>query len=175
VGTFAGFGVDVPVALSAVAGDVELDPLLPLPALVAGWLRAQAGAEQVTVHLLATDAAPEECRRYGVELARSEESEGLLVLADGTNRRDTRSPRPPDHRARHVDELTRAALASVDAAGLLGLDPTVAAELGMEGRAALQVLAGVAESGGSWSGEVLYSGTPFGVTYHVAVWSRTDV
>jgi hypothetical protein len=45
----------------------------------------------------------------------------------------------------------------------------------VEGRPALQGMAGAAESeGGVWSAELLHSGTPFGVTYHVAVWSRSD-
>src|SRR5690242_10574571 len=45
-GTFAGYGVDLPVALSPGAGDTGE---LPLCALVTGWLRGevnrQAGAE----------------------------------------------------------------------------------------------------------------------------------
>ncbi|MFI0466436.1 hypothetical protein ACH347_20345 [Saccharopolyspora sp. 5N102] len=168
-GTFAGFGVDVPVTLG---GAGTPDPRLPLPALIAGLLREQAGARTVTTHLLAPDAPADECQRLGTELAA--EDVGLLVLADGTNRSDERSPYPPDERAKPVDEQIRAALADVDTNALLALEPELCAELGVAGRAALQVLPGVvAATGGTWRGELLYSATPFGVTYHVATWTRT--
>lgn len=175
VGTFAGYGVDVPVALGAGAEGVP-DPQLPLPALIAGWLRAQAGASEVTAHLLAADMPTAECRAYGARLAASVERVGLLVLADGTQCRDIRSPRPPDERAAPADEQIKTALAEADTARLLGMDPALSTELGLEGRAALQTLAGAAESEGcEWTGELVYAETPFGVTYHVAVWSRPDV
>lgn len=175
-GTFAGFGVDVPVTFGS-GRESAADPGLPLPALVAGWLRERAGAHQVTAHLLAVGATPEESRAFGARLERSSGADpvGLLLLGDGTNRRDDRSPFPPDERAAAVDELIRAALATADPARLLELDADLAVELGVRGRSALQSLAGVVESaGGAWRGELLYSGTPFGVTYHVAVWSRRD-
>ncbi|MBB5156267.1 hypothetical protein [Saccharopolyspora phatthalungensis] len=169
-GTFEGFGVDFPVTLG---GGGTPDPALPLPALIAGWLREQADARAVTTRLLAPDTPPNECQRLGAALA--PESVGLLVLADGTNRSDERSPYPPDDRAKPVDERIRTALAEVDTAGLLALEPELCAELGVQGRAALQVLPGVvAGTGGTWRGELLYSATPFGVTYHVATWTRTD-
>lgn len=168
-GTFGGFGVDVQVTLG---GTGTPDPLLPLPALIAGWLRERAGARAVTAHLLAPNTAPEECQRFGATLVAG--NTGLLVLADGTNRADERSPFPPDDRAKLLDEQLRAALADVDTDGLLALDPELCAELGVTGRAALQVLPGVvAATGGTWRGELLYSATPFGVTYHVATWTRT--
>ncbi|QUH01283.1 hypothetical protein HUO13_11120 [Saccharopolyspora erythraea] len=171
-GSFSSFGVDVPVSLSAGRpAACGADPLLPLPALVTGWLRAQAGAAQATAHLLAPDLEAERCREYGRELAAGPEPVGLLVLADGTNCRTERSPNPPDERAEPVDELLRTALAEADAGRLLELDATVAAQVGVEGRAALHALAGAAE-GGRWRGKLLYSDVPFGVTYHVAVWSR---
>ncbi|MEV0697641.1 hypothetical protein AB0I53_06940 [Saccharopolyspora sp. NPDC050389] len=168
-GTFVGFGVDVQVTLG---GAGTPDPRLPLPALIAGLLREQAGARAVTTHLLAPDTPAEDCRRLGAELAADDV--GLLVLADGTNRSDERSPYPPDERAKPVDEQIRAALADVDTAALLALEPESCAELGVIGRAALQVLPGVvAATGGTWRGELLYSATPHGVTYHVATWTRT--
>jgi hypothetical protein len=171
-GTFAGFGVDVQVTLGGT-GTGTPDPLLPLPVLITGWLRERSGARAVTAHLLAPDTPAAECQRLGATLAAG--NVGLLVLADGTNRADERSPYPPDDRARPLDEQIRAALANVDTDGLLALDPELCAELGVAGRAALQVLPGVvAATGGTWRGELLYSATPFGVTYHVATWARTD-
>ncbi|RKT82407.1 hypothetical protein ATL45_0654 [Saccharopolyspora antimicrobica] len=167
-GTFEGFGVDVRVTLGGTAAP---DPELPLPALITGLLREQAGARSAPVHLLAPDTPAEESRRLGESLAA--ESVGLLVLADGTNCSDERSPHPPDERASGLDEQIRTALAEVDTAQLQALDPQLCAELGVEGRAALQVLPGVvAASGGTWRGELLYSATPYGVSYHVAIWTR---
>ncbi|WP_308424005.1 hypothetical protein [Saccharopolyspora thermophila] len=150
----------------------EPDPLLPLPALIAGWLREQAGARSVTVHLLDPDTPVAECRDLGARLAA--EPVGLLVLADGTNRVDECSPYPPDARAGALDERLRTALGEADAAALRDLDPQLCAELGVAGRAALQVIPGVVEAtSGTWRSELLYSATPFGVTYHAAVWTRT--
>ncbi|KAA5826824.1 hypothetical protein F1721_30455 [Saccharopolyspora hirsuta] len=167
-GTFEGFGADVRVTLG---GTAPTDPALPLPALITGLLREQAGARSASVRLLAPDTPAEESRRLGESLAA--ESTGLLVLADGTNCSDERSPHPPDERAGQLDEQIRTALAEVDTNRLRDLDPRLCAELGVEGRAALQVLPGVvAASGGTWRGELLYSATPHGVTYHVATWTR---
>lgn len=171
-GTFADYGVDVPVSFGG--GESAPDPRLPLPALVAGWLRERAGAAEVTMHLVAAESTPAACRRQGasLELAARDEPMAMLVLADGTNRRDGRSPFPPDDRAEDVDNAIRSALAGVEFSRLLALDPVLLARLGVEGRAALQVMAGAVEaSGHSWRAELLYSGTPFGVTYHVAVWT----
>lgn len=174
-GTFAGFGVDVPVTFGG-RDDLVPDPQLPLPALVAGWLRAQAGAQRVTTHVLAETADPEQCRAYGAQLEAADSGlRGLLVLGDGTNRSDERSPFPPDERAPGFDERIRTALADADPRALLALETGLAGELGVRGRAALQAMAGAVEaSGGDWRGEVLYSGNPLGVSYHVAVWSRQD-
>lgn len=174
VGTFAGYGVDVPVSFGRADQAVSPDPLLPLPALVAGWLRRQAGAAEVTMHLVAAHTTPEDCRTYGASLAHATRGEAvaMLVLADGTNRRDARSPFPPDDRAEDVDNTIRSALTGVELSRLFALDPVLLAALGVEGRAALQVMAGVVEATGhTWQSEMLYSGTPFGVTYQVAVWT----
>lgn len=173
-GTFAGFGVDVPVTFGG-RGDLPPDPRLPLPALVAGWLRARAGAERLTTHLLPEAADAEQCRAYGAQLLADSGPTGLLVLGDGTNRIDERSPFLPDERAAGFDERVRAALGDADPRALLDLDAGLAGELGVRGRAALQAMAGAVEASGSaWRGEVLYSSNPLGVTYHVAVWSRQD-
>ncbi|GAA4614211.1 class III extradiol dioxygenase subunit B-like domain-containing protein [Saccharopolyspora hordei] len=170
VGTFEGFGRDVRVTLG---GTAPVDPGLPLPVLVTGLLREQAGASSATVRLLAPDTPAEESRRLGESLVA--EADGLLVLADGTNCSGERSPRPPDERAAPLDEQLRTALAEVDVDRLRALDPRLCAELGVDGRAALQVLPGVvAAGGGTWRGELLYSATPHGVTYHVATWTRQD-
>ncbi|WP_322788989.1 class III extradiol ring-cleavage dioxygenase family protein [Lentzea waywayandensis] len=60
-------------------------------------------------------------------------------------------------------------LATADVEGLLGLDAGLAHELGAQGRAAWQVLAGVP---GPWRSLGAEFFAPFGVGYHVAVWER---
>jgi catalytic LigB subunit of aromatic ring-opening dioxygenase len=164
-GTFRGYGVDVPVNLST-----ERVPQrgLPLPALVAGWLREQAGAHSVRVRLVARTTEPAECERVGKQLAESDET-SLLVLGDGSNRHGPRSPGSEDERAPGFDERVAHALETADVQALLHLDPKLADELGADGRVPWQVLAGL---GTGWRAELLYSAAPFGVGYHVAVWER---
>ncbi|MBM7862031.1 class III extradiol ring-cleavage dioxygenase family protein [Lentzea nigeriaca] len=60
-------------------------------------------------------------------------------------------------------------LAAADVDGLLDLDSELARELGAQGRAAWQVLAGVP---GPWRCASAEFFAPFGVGYHVAVWER---
>jgi hypothetical protein len=174
-GTFAGYGVDVPISLDPTRDDSsQPDLTMPLPALVAGWLREEAGARRVRVRLVEPDLPVEDCRREGADIAADLAGPtpvGLLVLGDGSNRHTERAPARPDDRAAAFDAGVRAALAAGDPDALLALDPDLAAELGAMGRAAWQVLAGAALAvGGDWTGDVLYSDQPFGVAYHVAVW-----
>ncbi|WP_431874423.1 hypothetical protein [Amycolatopsis sacchari] len=159
-GTFRGYGVDERVRLSASGTGSGL----PLPALVAGWLREQAGAESVEVRLVAATTPPAECARLGKELTGD-----LLILGDGSNRHGPRAPGSEDERAPAFDDVVAKALANADTEALLALDPALADALGARGRVPWQVLAGVA---GDWRAELLYSAAPFGVGYHVAVWER---
>jgi hypothetical protein len=160
-GTFRGFGVDVPVALSEGTSSVEPD--LPLPALVAGWLRARAGARSVRVHLVPPDLPTADCLELGASL----DGDALLVLGDGSRLHGEHAVGRPDDRAAPFDEDVRKALASADREALRSLDPALAAELGAVGRAAWQVLAGVP---GAWRCVRSEFSAPFGVGYHVAVW-----
>lgn len=159
-GSFRGYGVDERVRLSANG----TERVLPLPALIAGWLREQAGAESVEVRLVRPDTAPAECARSGKEL-----SGDVLILGDGSNRHGPAAPGSEDVRAPAFDDAVAKALAKADSQALLGLDLALAGELGVGGRAPWQVLAG---AGGEWRAELLYSAAPFGVAYHVAVWER---
>ena len=164
-GSFGGYGVDVPVSLSRD----RIGPSdLPLPALVAGWLRERAGAASVRVRLIERRTEPADCARLGKQLADADET-GLLVLADGSNRHGPRAPGSEDGRAPGFDRAVAEALANADAEALLALDPRLAEDLGAGGRAPWQALAGL---GPGWRAELLYSAAPFGVGYHVAVWER---
>ncbi len=166
-GTFGGFGVDVRIALSDDATG-EVDPDLPLPALVAGWLRERVGARSVRVVLVPPDLPADECAALGAGLASAPEG-ALLVLGDGSHRHGERAVGRPDERAAGFDGSVRAALAGADPAALAALDPELARELGAQGRAAWQVLAGVP---GPWRCARSWFDAPFGVGYHLAVWER---
>jgi hypothetical protein len=161
-GTFRGFGVDVPVSLADGASSVEDD--LPLPVLVAAWLREQVGARRVSVHLVPPDLPTAECVALGGRLAGSR---ALLVLGDGSHRHGEQAVGRPDERAGPFDEDVRKALATADTTALRALDAGLAAELGASGRAAWQVAAGVP---GDWRCTRSAFLAPFGVGYHLAVW-----
>jgi hypothetical protein len=173
-GTFRGYGVDVAVRLSDGDMDTEPDPAMPLPALVAGWLRARAGAARVPVRLVAPDLPPGECRALGEELAAElagPDPVGLLILGDGSHRHGERAVGRPDPRATAFDDAVHAALLAADTDALLALDPDLAADLGAVGRAPWQVLAGVvAADGRRWKSVDARQLVPFGVAYHLAVW-----
>jgi aromatic ring-opening dioxygenase LigB subunit len=166
-GTFRGYGVDVPVALSAV--ESSSDPDLPLPALIAGWLRGAVGALSVRVELVHPDLSPEECVSVGKRLA-EEPDVGVLVLGTGSHRHGDAAVGRPDDRAGAFDTAVRAALAAADPDALLDLDPALAAELGADGRAAWQVLAGLAQATGPWRCARSEFLVPYGVGYHLSLW-----
>ncbi len=176
-GTFRGFGVDVRVSLSDHASDTshtsdrshtahtpEAEEDLPLPALIAAWLREQAGARSVRVHLVPPDLPTPDCVALGERLVGSP---ALLVLGDGSHRRGELAVGRPDDRAEPFDEDVRKAMAAADTAALRALDPSLAADLGAHGRAAWQVAAGIP---GTWHCARSTFLAPFGVGYHVAVW-----
>lgn len=170
--TFAAFGADVPVALAPHAQG-PADPDLPLPLLVAGWLAGQVGGVSVRGELVDADAPVAECRALGAalaaEAAAAPEPIGLLVVGDGAATHSESAPGHRDDRAGPFDHTVATALAAADPTALAALDPATAHELMASGRAPWQVLAG-ATGDGAWTAEVLYSGAPFGVAYHVAVW-----
>lgn len=197
-GTFAAFGVDVPVALDTrrlqpagvarspdsrasrvrlAGGGVAPDVAMALPLLVAGWVAAAAGVEAVIRgELVAPDASPGECAALGARLAAecaaAAEPVGLLVIGDGAATHTEKAPGYLDERARPFDRGVAAALATADPAALAALNPVLAGELCAAGRAPWQVLAG-ATTAGRWRGELVYSEAPFGVAYHVAIWQRS--
>src|SRR5699024_8567025 len=163
-GSLRGYGVDVSVSLAddeSHPSDSPPSENLPLPVLLAGWLRAQAGANRVRVELVAADDDPATCTGHASRLARTAAERGLLVFGDGSNRRGARSPGGHDDRAEGFDNLVARALATGDAPVLRELDSELAVELGSTGRVTWQVLASLPTDTGQWSGELLYSGAPF--------------
>jgi hypothetical protein len=166
VGTFAGFGVDVPVRLSPQAAGPPVE--MPLCALITGWIRGQAqpeAAAQVRVYADRHDtaAALDLGRQLRGELDASSGPTGVLIVADGAN---TLTPAAPG--GHHPDdvEVQRAlddALAGGDVAALTGLPAQV------RGRVAFGVLAGLAGPAPR-SAKELYRCAPYGVGYFAGVW-----
>ncbi|WP_153030618.1 class III extradiol dioxygenase subunit B-like domain-containing protein [Amycolatopsis sp. YIM 10] len=167
-GSFRGYGVDLGVGLSERTG---APAELPLPALITGWLRARVGAAEATVHSFPVDTPAERSAKAAELIAERHSGHGLLVLGDGANRHGPRSPGGEHDGAPAFDAAIAKALATADAEALLALDADLCAELGAGGRFPWQVLASLAE-GATWTAELLYSEAPFGVGYHVAVWTR---
>jgi hypothetical protein len=173
-GSFRGFGVDVVVALDPES-TAPVDVRLPLPLLIAGWVAGAAGARvRIRGELVAPDAPPSECAALGAalaaECAADAEPVGLLIVGDGAATHTERAPGYLEERAGMFDVAVAAALSDADPDALAALDPVLAAELLAVGRAPWQVLAGAA-AGQRWRGELLHSSIPFGVAYHVAVWT----
>lgn len=198
VGTFRGYGLDLPVALSSqeglptgkgvsarhepsnsVANGDRVgagDPWMPLPALLAGWLREEVCPEAVAeAWVFAEDTPVERCvasgRRLRAELDADAEPRGVLVIADGAATLSRAAPGYFDVRAPGVQRALDRALANGDRAALVELGPQECAELALSGRAAYQVLAGlVAADPADPVVDPLYRGAPFGVGYGVGVW-----
>lgn len=172
-GTFRGYGVDVVVQLASGTNG-KPDPMLPLPALVAGWLRGQAGADQVDLRLVSPLLPATVCHSTGAALASEltgPRPVGLLVLGDGSHRHGARAVGRPDQRAAGYDEGVRDALAGVDTDALLALDVELGTTLGAIGRAPWQVLAGILDTDGRhWRCVDSSMLVPFGVAYHIATW-----
>jgi hypothetical protein len=142
-------------------------PPLPLSVAVGVWLLRRAGPAGCRVVTVAASAPPDECTRLGEELTRAGRV-ALLVLGDGSACRDLKAPGYLDPRAEPFDATVTKALAAADPAVLLSLDPVLADELMVAGRAPWQVLAGAAAI--PMRGEVLYDAAPYGVQYTVASW-----
>ncbi|MGW4352950.1 hypothetical protein ACWELJ_12780 [Nocardia sp. NPDC004582] len=176
VGTFRGYGVDVRVGLSGPVAERVADVLLPLPALIAGWLRERVAPEAVAeCRLISADATAEESSAFGrtlrAELDAASEPVGVLVVADGAATLSLKAPRYLDERAEGVQAGIDRALGAGDRRALADLDTGLCAEIAVEGRPAYQALAGLfAADPADPQVETRYAAAPFGVAYHVSVW-----
>lgn len=171
-GSFASYGVDLDVTLPGRDAHGGNGHELPLSLAVGAWLLTASGW---TGHVggLEVDAASStaECRRLGAAVAQEADRVGMLVMGDGSARRSTEGPGYLDPRAEVFDAVVVEALRVGDPAGLLAIDPILAADLQAAGRAAWQVLAGASEEV-LFDAEVAYDAAPYGVGYMVAVWER---
>lgn len=171
-GSLASYGADIRASLPGDPPTAGTAPELPLPLAVGAWLLARVGwASPVRGVVVASGAGADECAALGRELAAVADRVALLVMGDGTACRSPSAPRPYDERAAGFDAAVVQSLGAADPAGLLALDPDLAAELSAQGRAAWQVLAGAADEA-ALDAEVLYDRAPYGVGYVVAIWER---
>ena len=164
-GTFAGFGVDVPVSLSAGVHPVAQ---LPLCALIAGWVRGQVqptAAVQVRCYVDGTGADTRDIgRSLRTELDAESDAVGVLVIADGCHTLTPSAPGGYEPANIVVQNDLDNALAGGDPAALVDLPAAVV------GRGAFGVLAGLTEPAPR-TAEELYRGAPYGVGYFAGVWA----
>jgi hypothetical protein len=166
VGTFAGYGVDVRIALSPDTADAPAQ--LPLCVLIAGWLRGQANPEaRAEVRVYAADhdvdAALAHGRRLRAEIDEADDPVGVLVIADGAHTLTAPAPGGYNPASVPVQHAVDDVLARGHIAALTALPTNIV------GRVAFQVLAGLAEPEPRSCTE-LYRGAPYGVGYFVGVW-----
>lgn len=166
VGTYAGFGVDLLVRLSPQASGQPGE--LPLCALIAGWIRAQAQPDARTeVRVYAeshdTQTAVALGRRLRGEIDAWTEPTGVLIVADGANTLTPAAPGGYHPEDADVQLALDDALACGDVAALTRLPERVG------GRVAFGVLAGLAEPVPR-SAKELYRAAPYGVGYFAGVW-----
>jgi hypothetical protein len=166
-GTFAGYGVDVPVTLSADAPQLITD--LPLCALIAGWLRGQANAAariEVRVYAVDLDAdvAVDRGRALRAAIDEAADEIGVLVVADGATTLTQGAPGGYDPDSESMQTALDDALATGNAAALTRLPN------GIIGRVAYQVLAGLTGPNPHGANE-LACGAPYGVGYFVGTWT----
>jgi hypothetical protein len=175
-GTFAGYGVDLPIALSP--GTPEAPEQVPLCALIAGWVRGLVRPDAtVEVRVFAddldVDTAVQRGRRLRAEIDETADHIGVLVVADGAHTLTAPAPGGYDPESIPVQASLDDALASGDAAALTRLPDGA-----VVGRVAYQVLAGLAGVFRSSSragpkprsAKELYRGAPYGVGYWAGVW-----
>ncbi|MFF4269976.1 class III extradiol dioxygenase subunit B-like domain-containing protein [Streptomyces sp. NPDC001536] len=175
-GSFRGFGVELDVRLgvekaSAASGTGD-GRALPPSLAVAAWLLERTGWADAPIEGLgvAEPLAAERCIEVGREIAARAERVALLVMGDASACRTLKSPGYLDERAAPFDAEVARALGAADVAALEALDPELAHELKVSGRAPWQVLAGAAQGAGL-DGRLLYDEAPYGVGYVVATWS----
>ncbi|KUI24485.1 hypothetical protein AU195_01465 [Mycobacterium sp. IS-1496] len=166
-GTFAGYGVDVPVTLSPDGATAPVD--LPLCALIAGWARGRyaphAAAEaRVYPGDLDADTAMARGRELRALVDDADGEIGVLVVADGCHTLTPPAPGGYDPDAVPVQAALDEALAAGDTAALSRLPGSVV------GRVAYQVLAGLTGPAPR-SAEEYYRGAPYGVGYFAGRWT----
>lgn len=167
-GTFAGYGVDVAVGLSAASRGAQ-PVAMPLCVLIAAWLRGVAAPRAgVEAHVYRADQDAGQAVALGAQLRAQIDTAGddvgVLVVADGANTLTAAAPGGYDPQSLPIQAALDDALAAGDTDALARVPDTVV------GRVAYQVLAGLAGPGPR-SADELYRGAPYGVGYFVGAWT----
>jgi hypothetical protein len=113
------------------------------------------------------DESTPACTALGASLAQAAPRVALLVMADGSARRNRKAPGYLDDRSAGFDAEVGRAIRNNDLPALLAIDADLARELMATGRPGWQVLAGAA-NGGRTASTIRYDDDPFGVAYLVA-------
>ena len=169
VGTFAGYGADVRVGLSDSALAARCPPVqLPLCVLITAWLRGLArSAASAHVHTYRSDhelaTALALGRKLRMEIERTGDPVGVLIVADGANTLGRSAPGGYVPESIPVQAALDDALAAGDEAALTRLPDSII------GRTPYRILAGLVGSAPR-SAVQLYRGAPYGVGYFVGVW-----
>lgn len=135
-------------------------------------LEAAGWGGPLHLHAVSWDAGFDEVAGVARGIAATPGRVVLVAMADGSARRGEKAPGHLDERALAYDDEVGRALEDGDAEALTGPDPSLAADLLVQGRAALAVLgavAGVVDDRPKT--RVTYRDDPFGVLYTVAAWS----
>ncbi|MDL9936359.1 hypothetical protein QSJ18_06350 [Gordonia sp. ABSL1-1] len=176
-GSFARYGVDVPVAFASGVDPVQVDDAgeMSLSMLIAAWFRAQAGLDRLCPLIVGPQTPPEECMRIGAllgaDIEATDEPVGVLVVGDGATALSARAPGGGlRESAVAVQARIDHALATADLAAVGTLTATECEVDGVGGRAAWQVAAGLC-NGQDLLARSIYADAPFGVGYTVARWS----
>ncbi|MGE9809691.1 hypothetical protein [Janibacter sp. G1551] len=149
------------------------DAPVPLGTTIARRLLADAGwGGPVRLLAVREDETPAVCRALGESLTEGAAQVVLVVMGDGSARRDLKAPGYLDDRAKGYDDAVATALGGPDVEALLGLDFGLAARLLVTGRAPWQVAAAAVRRGGvdGWVGSVVHREAPLGVEYLLATW-----
>lgn len=146
---------------------------LPHALAIGDWLldRHDGPKPARSFHAVTAELSASDCADVGRELVEGTNRVALLLCGDGSACRSEKAPGSFDPAASTWDGAALAALREPDRTGLLALDATLGRQLLAAGRAPWQVLAGAAEDG-SYTGELLAEGDPWGVAYLVAIWRR---
>jgi hypothetical protein len=141
---------------------------LPSSVLIGRWLLEEVGFSGELV-LMSVDCAEPvvSCARIGAGLAGGPGKVALLAMGDGSACRGPRAPGYFDQRSLEFDAEVERVVRAGELEALLRIEPGLAAELLVTGRAAWQVLAG-ALAGVPVETQVRYCDDPFDVAYLAA-------
>jgi hypothetical protein len=140
----------------------------PAPLRIGEWLLDETGyaGDRLLLSVAAGEPAAA-CAEIGADLDRRPGRVAVLAMGDGSARRGPKAPGYYDERSLPFDAGVERAVRAGDLAALAALDPALADELMVTGRAPWQVLAG-ALVGVPLATLVRYCDDPYGVAYLVA-------